>query len=302
MIFADFFHSIGQFEFLRHAVAAGVLVSLACGVIGVLVTVNRIVFISGGIAHTAYGGIGIGFYLGVNPAPCALVFSVVSALAMGWIEEKARQRADTVIGILWAVGMGVGILFIDATPGYKADLMTYLFGSILAVSVFDLVLMAILNLCIVLFVLATYRQQLAASWDGDYARTRGIPVRFYRYALLVMTALSVVLMMRVVGLILVIALLTIPAASAALVSRRMGTQMWLSILYGLAATQGGLMLSFYRNKTSGATIILAAAALYVLTYAAAALGRGMREKGSSSRLSSAELAGSPAIRAESRKV
>lgn len=271
MILLDFFNAIIHFEFLRHAVIAGLLVSVACGLIGVLVTVNRIVFISGGIAHSAYGGVGIGFYLGVSPSPCALVFSLASAVAMGWVEEKAKQRADTVIGIMWAVGMAIGILFIDATPGYKADLMTYLFGSILAVSARDLVFMIILDTGITAFVLVTWRQQLAASWDGDFARTRGISVRFYRYTLFVLTAISVVLMMRVVGLIMVIALLTIPAASAALVSGRMGTQMCLSILYGLAATQGGLMLSFYRNKTSGATIIIIAALLYTGTWLATTL-------------------------------
>jgi zinc transport system permease protein len=264
-----FITGIGQFDFLRNAIAAGVLVSIACGIIGLLVTVNRIVFISGGIAHTAYGGIGIAIYFGQNPVIGAFLFSLIAAFGMGSIDTEKGHRADTVIGIMWAVGMAVGmavgIIFIDATPGYKADLMTYLFGSILAVSACDLAMMFITDVFIILFTFVFYRQLLAVSWDADFARTRGINIRFFKYAILIMSAMTVVLMMRIVGLIMVIALLTIPAASASSVSHRFGTQMVIAALYGLAATAGGLFFSFSFNVTSGAAIILVSAALYMLT-------------------------------------
>lgn len=137
---------------MRNALAAGVLVSIACGIIGTYVVINRIVFLSGGIAHAAYGGIGLGYYLGINPVIGAIAFSLVSSLGMGAVHRKTGERSDTIIGVMWAIGMAIGIIFLDMSPGYKADLMTYLFGSILAVPNSDLLLMLVLNLIIVLLV------------------------------------------------------------------------------------------------------------------------------------------------------
>ena len=137
-----------QYGFMRNALAAGVLVSIACGIIGTYVVINRIVFISGGIAHSAYGGIGLGYFLGIDPVIGAIGFSLVSALGMGYVQRNTRQRTDTIIGVMWAVGMAIGIVFIDMSPGYKADLMSYLFGSILTVPASDLIIMLVLNLII----------------------------------------------------------------------------------------------------------------------------------------------------------
>ena len=203
-----------QFDFMRNALWAGLLVSIACGIIGTFVVINRLVFISGGIAHAAYGGIGLGYFFQFNPMLGAILFSLVSALAMGLVQRKTRQRADTIIGVMWAVGMAIGIIFVDLTEGYKADLMSYLFGSILAVPKSDLVIMLLLDLIIVALVILFYKELLAISFDETFATVANVPVDAIYLTLMCAIALTVVMMMRVVGLILVIALLTMPAAIA----------------------------------------------------------------------------------------
>ncbi|MFM7527088.1 MAG: metal ABC transporter permease, partial [Nodosilinea sp.] len=165
-----------QFDFMRYALLAGVLVSIACGIIGTLVVVNRIVFLSGGIAHAAYGGIGLGYFFQINPVVGAMVFSVIAALAMGGVQRRTRQRADTLIGVMWAIGMAIGIILVDLSGGYKADLMSYLFGSILTVSPQDLLIMAGLDLAIILLVVLFYRELLAICFDETFATVINLPV------------------------------------------------------------------------------------------------------------------------------
>jgi zinc transport system permease protein len=253
-----------QYIFMQRALLAGLLVSIACGVIGTYVVVKRIVFISGGIAHSAYGGIGLGYFLGINPVWGAIVFSLASAWGMGWIERKTKQRSDTLIGVLWALGMAIGIIFIDKTPGYKADLMSYLFGSILAVPQQDLILMAVLNVIIIVLVALFYHELQAITFDEQYAEVENIPVNFLYMMLLTMIGFTVVMMMRVVGLIMVIALLTIPPAISGLYIRDMKKMMLLSVGLGILFTVVGLYLSYFFNLTSGATIILVAGVSYLL--------------------------------------
>jgi zinc transport system permease protein len=253
------------YVFMQRALLAGVLVSMACGMIGTYVVIKRIVFISGGIAHAAYGGIGMGYYFGLNPVWGAILFSLLSAWGMGWVERKTRQRSDTLIGVLWALGMAIGIIFIDKTPGYKADLMSYLFGSILAVPAQDLILMAVLNVIILILVMIFYHELQAISFDETYAEVENIPVNFLYMLLLTMIGFTVVMMMRVVGLIMVIALLTIPAAISGLFVRNLKTMMLLSVGLGILFTTVGLYLSYFLNLTSGATIILVAGVAYLIS-------------------------------------
>ena len=254
-----------SYIFMQRALLAGVLVSMACGMIGTYVVIKRIVFISGGIAHAAYGGIGLGYYFGLNPVWGAIGFSLLSAWGMGWVERKTRQRSDTLIGVLWALGMAIGIIFIDKTPGYKADLMSYLFGSILAVPTQDLIIMAVLNAVILVLVLIFYHELQAISFDETYAEVENIPVNFLYMLLLTMIGFTVVMLMRVVGLIMVIALLTIPAAISGLFVRNLKTMMLLSVGLGMIFTTVGLYLSYFFNLTSGATIILVAGCGYLLS-------------------------------------
>ena len=201
-----------QFEFMQNALVAGILVSIACGIVGTFVVINRIVFISGAIAHAAYGGIGIGYFFQFNPVLGALVFSVFSALGMGWLQRKFKERADTIIGVMWSIGMAIGIILIDLTPGYKTDLMGYLFGSILTVSKDSLGIIFVLDILIVLLAIIFYEEILAISFDETFAIIRNLPVEAIYLGLMAAVALTIVMLMQVVGLIMVIALLTIPAA------------------------------------------------------------------------------------------
>ena len=199
-----------QLEFMRNALLAGVLASIMCGVIGTFVVVNRIVFISGGIAHAAYGGIGLAFFFGFSYLLGILGFSLLISIVMAAVSLKTKQRADTIIGVLWAVGMALGVILLDLTPGYNVDLMSYLFGSILTVPTSDLWLMLVLNGLVVITVTYFYHDLVSLSYDEEFAQVRGVPVRVLYFLLMAMIALSVVMIIQVVGLILVIALLTIP--------------------------------------------------------------------------------------------
>lgn len=248
-----------QFEFMRNALLAGLLTSIACGIIGTLVVVNRIVFISGGIAHAAYGGVGLAFFLGIPPLAGAAGFSLVISAIMALVTAKNKQRADTIVGVLWAVGMAIGIILVDLSSGYNVDLMSYLFGSILAVPKSDLVMMGAVDLLVLMIVSLFYNNFLAMSFDEEFAVAAGVPVKPLYFALLAMTAFVVVMVIRVVGLILVIALFTIPPHIAERYAGSLQGMMVLSVVFSCVFTVTGLWLSYVFNLTSGATIILVAA-------------------------------------------
>jgi zinc transport system permease protein len=256
-----------SYGFMRNALMAGVLVSLASGIIGTLVVLKRMVFISGGVAHTAYGGVGLAFYLGVNPILGAVAFSLGASFLMGYVQRKTRQRQDTLIGVMWAIGMAIGIVFADMTPGYKADLMSYLFGSILAVTNLDLLLMLVVDLLVVVFVILFYKELQATAFDETFARVRNLPVDTLYVILIAMIGLAVVMLMRVVGLIMIIALLTVPAAIGAMYLKNMKHIMWLASGLSLIFTIGGLLISYTYNLSSGATIILVSGGAYLLALA-----------------------------------
>jgi len=249
-----------QLEFVRNALMAGVLVSIVCGVIGTLVVVNRIVFLAGGIAHAAFGGIGLAFFMGWPYAVGTTGVSILSAGAMAAVTLKARHRVDAMVGVIWAVGMAIGVVLLDLTPGYNVDLMSYLFGSILAVPGSDLWQMAAIGIAVIAIVTYYYNDFLAMSYDDEFARLRNVPVTFLYCLLLGMVALTVVMIIRVVGLILVIALLTIPPFIAEKFTGSLRAMMVLSSILSCLFTITGLWLSYLFNLTSGATIILVAAA------------------------------------------
>ena len=248
-----------QLEFMRNALAAGILVSVVCGVIGTLVVVNRIVFLAGGIAHASYGGIGLAFFMGWPYVAGTTGFSLLAAGVMAAVTLKAKHRADAMIGVIWAVGMAVGVILLDLTPGYHGDLMSYLFGSILAVSGADLWQMAAVGAVVIFVVTWYYNDFLAMSYDDEFARLRQVPVTFLYCLLLGMIALTVVMIIRVVGLILVIALLTIPPFIAEKFTCSLRGMMVVASLLSCLFTVSGLWLSYLLNLTSGATIILVAA-------------------------------------------
>lgn len=254
-----------QFEFMRNALLAGLLASIVCGVIGTFVVVNRIVFISGGIAHAAYGGIGLAFFFGFSYLMGILGFSLLVAAIMAAVSLKARQRADTIIGVLWAVGMALGVILLDLTPGYNVDLMSYLFGSILTVPKSDLWLMLIIDGLVVLTVSYFYHDLVSLSYDEEFAQLRGVPTKILYFLLMAMIALSVVMVIQVVGLILVIALLTIPPYISEKFSGSLLEMMLYSVLLNVFFTTVGLWLSYTFNLTSGASIIMVAATCFFIS-------------------------------------
>ena len=245
-----------QYEFMQNALIAGLLAAVTCGIIGCYVIVKRMVFISGGVSHASFGGIGLGYFLGITPIVGALFFTIASALGMGLVTRRAKITEDTAIGILWAMGMAVGIIFIGLTPGYPPDLMSYLFGDILIVPPSDIIMMLILAIIIILVVVLLYKEFLALSFDEEFATVVGLPVERLYFLLLILIAFTVVVLIRVVGIILVIALLTIPAATARRFTHDLKKMMLLSILFGGFFTSTGLWLSFELDLASGATIIL----------------------------------------------
>ncbi|MFC1964448.1 metal ABC transporter permease [Chloroflexota bacterium] len=265
-----------QYEFMRNALLAGLLAAIACGIVGVYVVVKRIVFISGGIAHASFGGIGLGYLVGISPVLGATFFTLASALGMGLVTRKTKLPEDTAIGILWAMGMAMGIIFIGLAPGYAPDLFSYLFGNILTVPFSDLLLMLALDIIIVLIVIALYKEFLAVSFDEEFGMVVGVPVDALYLLLLCMVALTVVVLIRVVGIILVIALLTIPAALARQFTHNLLKMMLLAILFGAVFTFGGLWLSFELDLASGATIILLSGTVLLAFFGLSRLRRSSR--------------------------
>lgn len=245
---------------------AAFMASIICGVIGTLVVVNRIVFMAGGIAHAAYGGIGLAFFFQIPYMVGILGFSLLSSLTMAAVTLKEKNRADTFIGVLWAVGMALGVILIDFSEGYNVDLMSYLFGSILTVPFSELMIMTALTVFIILVVGFYYYDFLAMSYDQEFAQLRGVPVKPLYFLLIGMIAISVVIVIRVVGLILIIALLTIPPFIAEKYTRSLFKMMLLSSLLSILFSISGLWLSYTFNLTSGATIIMVAAAAFFLSF------------------------------------
>ena len=255
--------SLLAYDFMRNALYASLLVGIVCGLVGTLVVLNRIVFLGGGIAHAAYGGIGLAYYFGQDPLLGAILFSILSALGMGVVHLRTKTRSDTLIGVMWSIGMAVGIIFVSLTPGFKADLMSYLFGSLLAVSAGDLRVMALVALLVGAFVAIFFRSLQAISYDEVFSTVRNVPVSALYLLMLVMIGLTVLAAMRVVGLIMVIAMLTIPPAVAGLFLKDMKGMMLLSIGLSWLFSALGLLVSFTLNLQAGSVIILVAALSYL---------------------------------------
>ena len=247
-----------QYDFIQNALIAGVLISIAAGIIGSLVVVNKITFLTGGIAHSSYGGIGLAIYLGLPVLFGATIFAVLTAVIIAIITLNNRNRIDAIIGMMWASGMAIGIIFVDLTPGYNVDLMSYLFGSIIAVSNDDLIYMTALDIFIVCTVVFFYKQILAVSYDSEFATLRGINVKFFYTLILILAALCVVAAIKAVGLILVIALLTIPTYLAESFASRLSTMMIISSILATIFTILGLVVSYIYDISSGASIIMVA--------------------------------------------
>jgi zinc transport system permease protein len=254
---------------MRNAVAAGLLASVACGVIGTYVVTRRISLIAGSLAHSVLGGMGAAYYLQVvhglhwlHPLHGAVAAALIAAFVIAAVRTYSSEREDTVISALWAVGMAIGIVFLFRTPGYKTDLMTYLFGNIVMADVGALKMLIVLDIVVVLVGLMFYNQLLAVCFDEEFARIRGIRTGLYYTLLLCLTALTIVTLIYVVGIVLVIALLTLPVAIAGHFSRRVWQMMLLSALLSAIFTTLGLAVSYEPDLPAGATTILIAGGCY----------------------------------------
>lgn len=253
-----------EYKFILNSLLAGILASISCGIIGTYIVTRRMVFLSGGITHSSFGGIGIGYYLGFNPIITAAIFAVLSAFGIEFISKRSNIREDSVIGILWSFGMAVGIMFIFLTPGYAPNLMSYLFGSILTVSSLDIALMAGLSFILIVVFVLFYRIIVFVSYDQEFARTHQIAVSLVNYALIGLVALTIVLNIKVVGIILVISLLTIPQSIANLFTKNFKNIIISSIVIGFVGAFLGLVISYKINIPSGASIIFSLVMIFII--------------------------------------
>ncbi|NQT77943.1 MAG: metal ABC transporter permease [Bacteroidetes bacterium] len=253
-----------SYEFFRNALAAAVLSAISCGIIGTYIVSRRIVFISGGITHASFGGIGIGYFLGINPILGAAVFAVLSALGIEYSSRKTEIREDSAIAIIWALGMAVGVIFVFMTPGYAPNLMSYLFGNILTVTATDLFMLLGLVFVILIFYMLEFKNILYIAFDEEYARARRLPVNMIKYVMIILIALTIVFNIRVVGIILVISLLSIPQTIANMFVKRFFNIMVLSVLIALLGTISGLILAYLFDIPSGAAIIFFLVVLFFL--------------------------------------
>lgn len=253
-----------QYTFFQHALLAALLTAVSCGITGTYIVSKRIVFISGGITHTSFGGIGIGYFLGINPLLGAAVFSLLAAFGIEYMSEKSKVREDSAIAIMWSFGMAVGIIFIYLTPGYAPNLMTYLFGSILTVTRSEILLMILLAAIISLFFIIFHKVILYITFDPDFAKTRNIPVQTFNYLLIGLVALTIVMSIKVAGIILIISLLTLPQTTANLFTNKFRTIILLSVIIALVGSIGGLLVSYALDIPSGASIIFLLVLLYLI--------------------------------------
>ena len=253
-----------QYPFFLKALLTAFMTSILCGLIGSYIVSRRIVFIGGGITHTSFGGIGLGYYLGVNPVITAAIFGVLSAIGIKAASDKADIREDSAIGIFWALGMALGIIFIYLTPGYAPDLMTYLFGNILMVSMTDIYIITGLGIVASAVFYFLFNEIHSIAFDEEFAKTQGIRVNLINYTLISLVALTIVFNIKVVGIILVMSLLTIPQTAASVITKNFRTMIFLSIIIAVISSFAGLVISYYFNIPSGASIIFSSVVIFVI--------------------------------------
>ncbi len=256
--------SIFQYEFIIRGLLGAIFASITAGLAGTYIVSRRMVFLSGGITHASFGGIGIGYFIGINPVIGAAVFGIMSALGVEYLSVKQKIREDSAIGILWAFGMAIGIIFIYLTPGYTPNLMSYLFGSILTVTNADIIALGIMSVVLILYFGIFYRTILYISFDELFARTYSSYVDVFKYITTSLIALTIVLNIRMAGVVLVISLLTIPPNIAMLFSRVYFKIIILSVLAGFIGTATGYAISYFAGIPVGATIIFTLVLIWVI--------------------------------------
>lgn len=253
-----------QYPFFVRAIIGVILISVSAAVIGTYVITRRLVAISGGVTHACFGGLGLGYFLGMSPVVMAAVFAVASSVGVEWASRRWRVREDSAIAVIWALGMAIGVLFVFMSPGYVPELNSFLFGNILTITDSDLWAFAIFTAVLIAFVTWRYRQILICAFDHDFARVSGLPVRFITYTMTVLVAVCIVLTIRLVGVMLLMSMLSLPIMTAEIFSRRFGHIIWLSAAVSLSCSLAGLFIGAIVDVPCSAFIVLINAALYIL--------------------------------------
>ena len=260
-----------QYTFIQHALIGSLLASIACGLVGTYIVTRRLVFISGGLTHASFGGLGLGLYTGLSPILSAAVFAVLSAFGVEWLSKRKDMREDSAIAVFWALGMAVGVMFTFLSPGFAPDLSAYLFGNILTITQSDLALLGSVAAVLVIFFALFIHPLTYMAFDPEFARSQGLNVQLLEYVMMMFIALTIVACLRMVGIVLVISLLTIPQMTANLFVHRFHHIIWLSVGIGYVSCLGGLYLSFRENIPSGASIIFFSIVIYAVCKAVKSL-------------------------------
>lgn len=270
------FFDLLSYTFFQNALLGSLFASIACGIIGSYVVIRRLVFISGGITHASLGGIGMGFYFGWNPILAAMVFSILSAFGIEWLSSRQGVREDSAIGSFWSLGMAVGIIFIYLKPGFAPNLSDYLFGNILTITKPDITYLAVLSLVLIIVFLLFGRQILFAAFEPDFAKTRNLPVNLIKYAMMMGIAITIVLSIRLVGIVLLMSILTVPQMTANLFTSNFVKMILLSILIGFFGCIVGLFLSAVLDVPSGVFIIFTQIIVFLVARGIVKMGQKKR--------------------------
>ncbi len=253
-----------QYNFFQHALIGSLFASIACGIIGTYIVTRRLVFISGGITHASFGGVGIGLYTGLSPILAAAIFSVLSAFGVEWLSKRKDMREDSAIAVLWTLGMAIGIIFSFLAPGFTPDLSAFLFGNILTITQGDIILLAIVSAVVSIFFIMFFHPIVYIAFDREFARSQHLPVALFEYIMMMFIAITIVACLRMIGIVLAISLLTIPQMIANLFTNKFKHIIWASIIIGYVACLGGLLISYKLQVPSGASIIFFSILMYAL--------------------------------------
>lgn len=255
-----------NYQFLQNALIAGILTSIVAGIIGVVVVEKKMIMMAGGIAHASYGGVGLGYLLGFTPIIGAIIFSLISAFSVGFLKRKGGADKDIIIGLFWSLGMALGVVFIALMPGYPPNLSSYLFGNILTATRGDLLFLSILTILVVVLFITFLNNWKAYLFDEEFASIRGIATTFLEYLLLLLIGVTIVVLIRSVGIILCLSMLIAPAAAAKLLFNRLEQRLLAAVIFGFIFNLIGLFISYYGDLPSGGVIVIVSVLSYLLIY------------------------------------
>ena len=252
----EFFYDIFEYQYLANAFMAAVFAGITCGIVGTYVVARRMVFLCGGITHASFGGLGIALYAGVNPIGGAMIFAILSAMGIEWASDKGKIREDSAIGIIWSIGMAVGALFMSLTPGYTSgDLASYMFGSIITVTSQDIIMLGIFTLLCTIGTLLWWRPVMYLAFDRNFATSQGIASRTATYLLTIIVAITIVLTIRIMGIVLLLSLFTLPAVTANTLTKSYAKITLLAAIIGVVGAVGGLIMSYNWEIPPGTCVI-----------------------------------------------